>query len=258
MEKKKVNVLAIILFILLLCSLCYIGYDKLNTKEIKCKDTNQKETEVSENTYNKDGIFIKDLMSKIYVRTTTREENQLYIQDSTTIKDLNENYVNFLVITRMDRSSEIRAFSKEAFDETAFEMFGEKLNRSEKIVSLCGLTYKLFGDYYDRDGIGEGCGGARVRWFDKITNVTNDTDHIYIYQKIGFQCGENICKNVKKGTEAYNPYEGYDVVGEIDFVNKTEEQMVDEVIDQLHEYKFTFKLDKANNNYYFEKVERVS
>ena len=34
--------------------------------------------------------------------------------------------------------------------------------------------------------------------------------------------------------------------------------MVDEVIDQLHEYKFTFKLDKANNNYYFEKVERVS
>ena len=262
-EKKKVNVLAIILFILLLCSLGYIGYDKLIAKkgaekcrvEVETKEEEKEETAESANVstieYNKDGYYVRDLMSKIYSRTTDNSENGLYVKERTTVDDLSEKYVNYLIINRVLSSN---SFAKSEFEEESELMFGKKITRSDVMNSLCGISYNLNGDAYIRSDVDGGCGGIGLRYFDKITKVESDSMHIYVYQKKGFQCGDKICKEVKQSSDGY---EAYEEIGAVD-LSVSEELITEQYLEQLHEYKFTFTYDSTNNIHYFESIERVS
>ena len=269
-EKKQVNVPVILLLVLLLCSVGYIGYDKFVAKEEKSesvsekvkadsKKENKEETKEENNNptikYNKDGLFVKQLMDKIYKRTTTGLEEALYAKDVVKIEDLDTKYLNELVITNMPTSDTF--FSKKEFDDTAYMLFGKTLNIGSKIDSLCGVSYILSegGHWYEKHNSEDGCGGTGFRYINKVVKVENDANHIYVYQKKGFQKGDEICKNIQKNSYGY--YEGVNPLKKVSFEDN-DEKITEELLDRLNEYKFTFTYDENNNIYYFEKVERVS
>ena len=85
-------------------------------------------------------------------------------------------------------------------------------------------------------------------------NIKNIDNHIYVYQAVGYQCPEGVCKDVEK-TGDYS-YKYSNPVKELD--NPMTEVNMDELVEKLHTYKFTFTYDTTENIYYFESVEKES
>ncbi len=269
-ERKKAIIINILLVIIFIGSFAFVAYDdyvirknaeqKEQKKENK-EDTKKEETKTEKETtgdkkeevnYNKDGLFINNLMSKAYYETGFfHDEYELFMKDVVKAADLTSNYKSLLVLNHLPLvestsipKSHVERVYKELFNETAVP---------NDLQSICH-HYKLEGEYYNEVKDGYGCGGIGYRYYKKTTKVENDKDHIYVYTKVGFQCDDKICKEPK---QLANNYSGEVELGNVD---RTEapEQTTEKYLEQLHEYKFTFTLDKENNNYYFEQVERVS
>ena len=260
MEKNKngSSLLIIILLIALFASLGYIAYDKILLKEEPKEKNEQTEEKTSQISYNKDGLFIKNLMKKIlYLTGYSHSEFQLYAKDKVTVDDLDDNYKNTLIM------KELRWYSKETLKEKSQELFGKNIYTIyPETISFACSKYKLNDNgEYTLQPQECGIGGTGYRYeYSKITKVESDANHIYVYQKAGFQCelGMGICKNMtlnENGTydnERYIPKDNIKTLQQI-----SEEVNMDEILEQLNEYKFTFTYDTTNNIYYFESVEKI-
>ena len=185
-----------LLFILLLASVGYIVYDKVFTKEkAYTKDegtcsTTKEETpeEVKESKYNKDGIFINDLMEGVEQSNIGNFSYELYSADKVTADDLSDAYRSQMIVKRLNNG-----FTKGDYEKASKILFGKIYTPGNTINTLCA-SYELQGNIYVMTG--GGCGGTRLVDIKKITKVENDTNHIYVYQKVGFQCVDKICKNL--------------------------------------------------------------
>ena len=202
--------------------------------------------------YNKDGYFIKDLMKRIiYTDGYSHNEFQVYAKDKVTVDDLTELYKNELIL-----GHEVNFIKYDQLKDCSIKTFGKNIYSTppKQFQAFCSkyiLSEK--GDFYTKEEIG--CGGIGYRYdYNKITKVESDDNHIYVYQRAGFQGEDGINKNITTINENGNiRYVAKDLVKKVEF---TDNVNLDEILDRLNEYKFTFTYDKTNNTYYFESVEK--
>lgn len=254
-ESNNLSIIVVLSLFLILC-LGYIAYDmyfsKLGPTEKQSTGKNETNEKAEKEVYNKDGIFIQDLMKGIvYESYSAHEENNLYLKDKTTVEDLPEEYRNTLVHRAVGKeyftTEELARASKKLFGKNIYSSFPQTLNVYCK-------KYELRDNTYAPSPIEGGCGGAGYRYYSKTTKVESDDNHIYVYQAVGYQCPEGVCKDVEK-TGDYS-YKYSNPVKELD--NPMTEVNMDELVEKLHTYKFTFTYDTTENIYYFESVEKES
>lgn len=257
--EKESNYLSIVvvLALFLICSLGYIAYDKFflhiadSEKEAKQSSVEKPEVVVE---LNKDGYFVQNLINDIYYQSgVDHNEFQLFVNEKTTADDLTEYYRNSLIVRKLRKMS----FTTEELDKTTYELFGKKVFDSypDKIVGACS-TYEMTtnGSMYTENNNAGGCGGSGYRYYDKITSVDTDENHIYIYQKVGFQCSEGICKTPIRDNN-HDTYTAKDPIVELE--DPMDSVDLDSMINDLNEYKYTYQYDTKNNIYYFVSVELV-
>ncbi len=265
LEKESNNLIIILLLaISLICSLGYIAYDKYFDKIVVPKEEKEENTQTIE--YNKDGYFVKELMNNIIIHNGySHIEYQLYSKDKVTSSDLATSYRDSLVLSYMLNVEHIyNNFTKEELDNTSKRLFGKSLyNTAPDTISGNCKTYKYTenpgGTSTYLDQVVGGCGGAGYLYSDKITKTESDENHIYVYQKVAFltiadpsssEYKESIYKTINYKEDGKYEYEEL-----IDTVNGSIK--IDDYLDKLNEYKFTFTYDNDNNTYYFESVELV-
>ena len=259
--KNKGNGLVIIVIILLLICLGLGGFIYLNKDKIlvkQTKETAEKQEKEAESAkkieYNENGYFIKSLMNKI-INTDgySHKEFQVYAKDKVTVDDLSDHYKNTLVLSQINLGGTDLLY-KESLKEGSIKAFGKNIYSTypQKFEAFCNV-YTLNDTYYEMEN--PGCGGMGYRYdYNKITKIESDDNHIYIYQKAGFQGEDGINKNITTTNEkGYTEYVAKDLVKKAEF---TDTINLDEILDQLNEYKFTFTYDETNNIYYFESVEK--
>ena len=249
LEKESNNLsIIVVLALFLICSLGYIAYDKYFSK---LGEEPEKEKAIEKVVYNKDGVFIKSLMKNIIIHTgISHTEFQLYAKDKVTVNDLDEMYRNSLVVDYIGKTS----FTKEELKEASIAIFGKNIYASypTKLEKICKTYILNESGVYSQDPQSGGCGGAGYRYYDAIEDVDSDENHIYVYQRVGFQCEEGVCKELEKGEYGYT---GKTVVKKLSNPI-TDEVQLNEIQNELPLYKFTFTYDNDNNIYYFESVEK--
>ena len=252
LENESNNLtIIVVLSLFLICSLGYIAYDKFFSRLAETE--NGKVIFTKEKTeYNKDGIYIKQLMNKvIYHSGINHDEYQLFVKDKVTVEDLSDTYKNTLVFNNVKGSR----YTIDNLLNSSQDIFGKGIytNYPEKINVLCN-TYHLRQDgVYEVDPQTGSCGGTNYQYYEKIEKVTSNKDHIYVDVRVGFQCDEGVCSSVEKQGDNYV---GKSVVKKLD--SPASEVNLDEIKDQLILYRFTFTYDARNNLYYFEKVQNTS
>ena len=253
LEKESNNLsIIVVLALFLICSLGYIAYDKYFYKMFEGEPVDNcvdKEVKEQSTFYKEDSIFVKNLMDKVVLKTgIDHEEFQLYAKEKVTVDDLTSDYKNNLIGYNMKGSKTVSNF-----DLTSKELFGKNIyDTMPEVIHMNCEEYKLMDDYYVKQPQVGGCGGTGYRYYDIIDRVEQTKGTVYVFQRVGFQCNEGVCKNVVKENTRYA---GKDVVKKLD--NPMQEVNLNDLKKELNEYKFTFKLDKNNNIYYFESVELV-
>ena len=202
LEKESNNLsIIVVLSLFLICSLGYIAYDKYFS-ELGEESVKEEEKAIEKVTYNKDGVFIKSLMKNIVIHTgISHTEFQLYAKDKVTVNDLDEEYRNSLVTDNLGKTS----FTKEELKESSIEVFGKNIYTTypSTLERICKRFLLNESGIYTQDPQSGGCGGTGYRYYDAIEEVKSDDTHIYIYQRVGFQCSEGVCKELVKDGNGY-------------------------------------------------------
>lgn len=267
-KKGKGSIILIFFLILIIIGLgVYIAYDKglivrekniVNTE----KENKEEENEKDEINYNKDGAFIQGLINSVrYLDGSSHSEDELYVKDIVTATDLSESYRNNLIYRQM--VSEARAdfsygFSAEDFKNASLHLFGQDFNATpaSKIFARC-LEFNYSDGYYSVKPNSGGCGGAGYFYPEYTTKVETEDDDIYIYQKIAFQGPDGVYKTVVKNDSSEHQGDNFKYVDKIATYETPDDFNIENYLDKVNEYKYTFTYDKNNNVYIFKSIELV-
>ena len=230
--------------------------------EIFAKDTvktekKEEKVEKKEETisYEPDSIFIKDLIGRYdyYDMSDIQIYDFLYKEDKTNVKDMDEDYLKILAAKDANNSVMLGNFSLDEFQSSIKKLYGSKVTlENEKIsgskIGLCvEITYK--NEMYS--AMSPECGGTGVLGLErKIVKAEVKDDVLEVNVAVAVTDSGN--KKVAKEYDSEKK-ELVDIVEDISY----EDFDIDKDYSKFNQYKYTYKLDTKENNYYLESIELV-
>lgn len=130
--------------------------------------------------------------------------------------------------------------------EQYFRIFGDDDYEPMDINYSCPalIEYNTEKNRYEYDSY---CGGMKASGYNyKLIEARQYPDRIEIYEKIAFYL-------IDANTETVSYWKNSDYSDVITELSTIEDFYIENYLDRLHTYKYTFR--KNENNYYFEKVE---
>lgn len=220
----------------------------VNTKnEVTDKTTNESE-EISPNS-----LFINELISNYDYSAITNVEvySILYAQDKVYIKDLDETYLRTLAAKKANKSLYGVSFSSEQFQNAVKILYGNTISLPDKEFSIDNgcITMNYNNSYYAATP--GACGGISMYSMErKVVKATKKEDTLEVNVAVAILLGD--VNKVYKGFNSANS----DNPG-IDEVTGVTADTFDISKDytKLNQYKYTFKFDEENYNYYLESIE---
>lgn len=217
----------------------------------------------------------------VFFRDLTDAEKQQIVLKTVEFADINQSryqevpYVKNAVDTMMKYAGNNKEAIKDYYGYLTFDevnkayrnLFGEDLNNPLETVGKCP-TFYYSSETKEFYHMSAACGGTSassvVSYKDKYVG---EKDTIELYMNFGFIRFEDmnskeatIYGNLDSLTREDGLFSYASADKEIGKVNTNEMynyKITEETKDSFTQYKFIFKKDSKNNNYYFDKVEKV-
>lgn len=182
-----------------------------------------------------------------------------YQKDKYTVDDVKDEVKIFLAIRSLYQPSwdnvgidEFIEVSEDDVKKSFENLFGISVSFKNKDVggSPCGYA----GFKYDESKkiytqIGNGCGGiGKPTYKTKIVSAKKYKDRIEFVEKVAYL---TIGEDVSKGYKVYKSSDKQTELGPIT------DNVIEDYLESLDSYKYTFKYDSKNDKYYFYSVEKV-
>lgn len=229
-------------------------YKKCDADKVDNKKETKKDTKVDNGVkeLNIDSYLVTKLMAGIHFIDGSISEKTLYIEDKTKVKDLDNNYVDNLLLKEGYRvtSSFTDKISISDLEQARLNLFGkdyEIIIPTDKEVGSCPVfNYDVATKTYKKSN--EECNitsDISIKYVT-VSATIKEKDNISIYERVAFVNDDGVYKKIDGSN---NLSEKLDVA--------VKEFNIKENNDQLNRYKYTFKYDKETDNYVFESIELV-
>ena len=266
-KKNKVSTIFIVLAIGLAvgCGSTFLvltrvlGYnDEVISQENKTEsvsvDKVEKYNPVREEALAIDGLFVNDLINR-YGRSDDAELMSIYYNGKTIVpSELDSNFVKKLIAKDANNALVDVHFTNDDYFKSQTKLFGDAITyaTSAEIDLGCDNKIRRSGDtYYYSPNLNSACGGMiSTKLLRKVMSAKKTVDGIDIVVAAGI---------VTLDKKVYRDYGMKDQIGVtvIDGTSTTSfsATLSDEDFDKLNKFKYVFKYDEKNNNYYLEKIE---
>jgi hypothetical protein len=193
-----------------------------------------------------------------------------YKKDSYTVDEISNQVKLYLAIYSLKNDSwdNVDITEKielnEADVELAFKkLFGSTATYQNESLTGDGCAYNGFKydenqKKYSQNGLG--CGGIYLsKYITKVISAKKYNYRLEITEKVAYVSdGQDVCdfyvyKTMEDAASNDNKLGNY----VINDYNNYEADLISNYSDQLYSYKYTFKYDSENDNYYFYSVEKV-
>lgn len=278
-NKKSNNVIIVILSILLTLSITYIVYDIINEKNMFSNGDNQSTENNNVLPQEKEEVkqlsLENELVKELYERTqygffgcggepyflkyNIKVNDQLLAENLSDSDKLNLVTENIELPVREDSETSKAYLSEEQIESALKQVFGEnyKFDKTKTTENIsCGQFGYNSGRYEANwfcGGTGP-CGPTGKHVLTEIYKAQQGNDYIDIYQVLAYDAVLELYEpNHELRTELYKDKERKELV-----VNRFEDsESLSKYVEQLPQYKYSFKKDSAGN-YYFYSIERVN
>ncbi len=218
--------------------------DSKDSKQVEPKN----EEKITVEQISPNSRFVNKLVNK-YTNSFDSLESyiELYSKDSMTVADLSNEYTQKLGVLNL--SSRI-SFKNDDLQGSLDELFGDKKVQVEKKaieLSKC-YTYKYNNEMYTLEA-GNACGGTIPYYtISKIVKAEKNLEKNELYI--------NVSVAVTDGNKLYKSYDDTSKVGKDEIVGLAYETFdIDKEYTKFNQYKYTFKYDKDNSDYYLVSIE---
>ena len=254
-NKKKHPFLTFLLMIICIAlgaGASYYYFEVYNVKE-EPKQVEDKKEEVKDTIeqLQPTSRFVKKLIDRYsidYSDSLLESYAELYAKDKTTVADLSKDYTQKLAILNMDSKA---SFSDEEFQDSLDQLFGKDIVKNEKKDIVISSCYKF--EYKDGSYVlgksPDVCGTTAVYSVKKkIVKAENNLESKNITI--------NVAVALTDGNKVYKSYDDEAKTGKEEIVDLTAEGLnMDVDYAKFNQYKYTFKYDNDNNDYYLDSIE---
>lgn len=192
--------------------------------------------------------FVNKLVDKYYNDFDSIESyTELYAKDSMTVADFSNEYTQKLGALNIKNSN---SFKNESLQNSLDELFGANKTQVEKEnieYNKCYI-YKYNDDEYTLNISGT-CNDAKT--YDVITKIVKaekdkTKDELYVNVAVAVTDGNKMYKSYAEDTKS-----GKDEIVDLSYSSFD----MDKDYTKFNQYKYTFKYDKDNNDYYLVSIE---
>lgn len=246
-----------LVFLLMLISIglgagaSYYYFEVYNAKE-EPKQVEDKKEEVKDTVeqLQPTSRFVKNLINNYnikYNNNLLENYTELYVKDKTTVADLSKDYTQKLAALNIYRK---KSFSDEEFQDSLDQLFGKDIVKNEKKDIVIDPCYKFkYKDEIYLLELGDQCGGA--------TSYSVETKIVKAEKNLETKdLTINVAVALTDGNKVYKSYDNEAKTGKEEIVDLTAEGLnMDTDYTKFNQYKYTFKYDNDNNDYYLESIE---
>lgn len=265
-KKNKVGTIFLVLAIGLVvgCGSTFLFFTRVlgYNNEVVSQETKTESVSVDKvETYNPvkeealaiDGLFVNDLINRY--GSDDAELMSIYYNGKTIVpSELDSNFVKTLIAKDANKALVNVHFTNDDYFKSQTKLFGNGITYATSAEIDLGCDNKILrsGDaYYYSPNLNSACGGMSSKnLLRKVMSAKKTVDGIDIVVAAGI---------VTLDKKVYRDYEMKDQIG-VTVIEGTSTTsfsgtLSDEDFDKLNKFKYVFKYDEKNNNYYLEKIE---
>ena len=235
---------------------CYYKYFQKNSSEIEETKKDTKEEKKENNTTKElkiDDYLVKRLISGIHYQDGSIIEKTLYIEDKTLASNLDNNYLDNLLIKEAyrNKSNFYNEVTIDELEQARINLFGknyEVVIPTDKDIGTCPIfNYEASKRIYKKSEEKCNITSDINIIYNTVKASILDKKYIYIYETVAFIKENEVYKRIDGSNNLSEKLEGinsnnFDITKSTNFLNQ---------------YKYNFKYDKDTNNYIFESIEEV-